>query len=304
MDLPITHALTESLARSTDGRARKSVIVAGAGAVENAWQPVLKALEPWYGFPLDPDGANLYLARAIYLLRWWGSEHGEEGKQELQSLLRKHAAIKNDIARELMHAEETGQIKARRSLALLMEKLVVEYGSSFGLVTTNWDTVVPKAIISALGPAYTERVQAHHLHGSLAAPDTLRFPSETSREAYQQCRAENELGFMHRMALERIAGAQRTILYGLSLNPLDAELTQVLSEAWSGSVTEEIFIVDLQERHKEIAGRVNLLLDKTSLARVVGIDPETMVEMEDYTVRGPCHPQFRNDGLPYRRHLH
>ncbi len=283
MDYRTAVTFTDSLAHLADDKQKKSVIVAGAGAVVNAWRPILKALEPWYDFPLEPDGANSFLARVVYLLRWWKTDHGGEAKQELDSWLEKHATIKRDIAWELKLAEANGEIKARPSLALLMEKLVVGYSPCFGLVTTNWDTVVPQAIRSVLGADYEVCVEPHHLHGSVANPETLYLPSEVIREPYRQPNAEHEIGVMHSTVINLIAGAKRTILYGLSIDPLDAELSQVLSEAWNCSSMEEILIVD--PKHEKIAHRVNLLVARERNVRIVGINPDTMAEEKDYTIR-------------------
>jgi hypothetical protein len=277
--------IADSLTRFNGDEQKTSVIVAGAGAVENAWQPILKALEPWYDFPLEPDGANSFFARVVYLLRWWKMDHGEESKQTFESWLKKLTDIKRDIARELKLAEADGKIKARPSLALLMEKLVVGYSPCFGLVTTNWDTVVPQAIGSVLGADYEGSVEALHLHGSVANPDTLYLPSEVIREPYRQPHVEHEIGVMHSTVVEKIRGAQRTILYGLSIDPLDAELSQVLSAAWNCSSMEEILIVDPQ--HGKIAHRVNLLVARHRNVRIVGINPNTMAEEKDYTIRKP-----------------
>jgi hypothetical protein len=69
--------------------ARKNMITAlivGAGAVENAWRPVLRALQPYYDFPLTEDGANCILARLIYLLRWYACDNSETGTMEVVEL--------------------------------------------------------------------------------------------------------------------------------------------------------------------------------------------------------------------------
>ena len=56
-----------------DGKKAVALVV-GAGAVENAWAPVIRVLHPEFDFPLTADGANSVLARLIYLLRWWAGE--------------------------------------------------------------------------------------------------------------------------------------------------------------------------------------------------------------------------------------
>jgi hypothetical protein len=72
------------------------------------------------------------------------------------------------------------------------------------------------------------------------------------------------------------------IIYGLAIDPLDAELGQTLAVGWSNHNLEEILIVD--PKHEVIAHRVNLLLDTRRDVRVLGLDPSTLEEERDYTI--------------------
>jgi hypothetical protein len=72
------------------------------------------------------------------------------------------------------------------------------------------------------------------------------------------------------------------ILYGISIDPLDAELAQTLASGWSNPNLEEILIVD--PNHCLIAHRVNLLIDRRRDVRVIGLNSETMTHEEDYTI--------------------
>ncbi|WP_409415732.1 hypothetical protein [Flavobacterium sp. PS2] len=47
------------------------VIIVGAGAVENAWNPVINAIKTFTDLTVDADGANGFFARLIYLLRFY-----------------------------------------------------------------------------------------------------------------------------------------------------------------------------------------------------------------------------------------
>ena len=49
----------------------KIVIIVGAGAVENAWVPIVNAIKVFRDQTVDIDCANCFLARLIYLLRFY-----------------------------------------------------------------------------------------------------------------------------------------------------------------------------------------------------------------------------------------
>ena len=72
----------------------------------------------------------------------------------------------------------------------------------------------------------------------------------------------------------------RTILYGISLDPLDAELNHALSVGWKSKENEEIIIIDIN--HEKVAKRVKLLLEKRSQVKVVGYHPEDLTNEINY----------------------
>src|SRR5215472_6900473 len=88
---------------------KRSAIIAGAGAIAGAWAPVLKALQSYYDFPLTIDGANSFLARVVYLLRWYALMDNDFGRTQLKRHLEFTNEIKSSIARELRSAQEQGQ---------------------------------------------------------------------------------------------------------------------------------------------------------------------------------------------------
>ena len=51
---------------------------------------------------------------------------------------------------------------------------------------------------------------------------------------------------------------------------------------WGNPNLQEIFIIDL--KHEIVAHRVNLLLDRQRDVRVIGLNPDTLVEEADYTI--------------------
>ena len=88
-----------------------TTLIVGAGAVENAWNPVLRALQSYFDFPLTADGANCFLARAVYLLRWWSSSPGEMAEQQLSLHKTFFDKLKKDICAEIQASQERGELK-------------------------------------------------------------------------------------------------------------------------------------------------------------------------------------------------
>lgn len=262
-----------------------TALIVGAGAVEGAWGPILKALTPFHDFPLTPDGANSYLARLVYLLRWFASSSSEPAKDDLKKLQEVLRSTKSHIIKELKKAEKRGEIRARPSLEPLIEELLIPYGLDFVLITTNWDTVIEKSIektIKKILHGIKVRFGIVHLHGSVAKLNTMYLPSEITKEPYRLRKDEQSIGSIHGTVWSTLESAHRVIIYGLSIDPLDAELSQTLAAGWSNPNLEEILIVD--PNHEVVAHRVNLLLDQSRDVLVKGLNPATLKEENDYTI--------------------
>jgi len=251
--------------------------------VENAWDPVLRAIQPYHCFTLTSDGGNSFLARLVYMLRWWSSSSSDLGKQELEKHLLFLREIRVSIANELRKAESEGEIKARDDLELLIRKFLTPYCEQYMLVTTNWDTVVESTIERLMRSDFHLQQIPLHIHGSIADPSTMYLPSEMTKEPYRSIEEENSIGAIHEDIWRGLESAHRVIVYGLSIDPLDAELGQTLACGWSNPLLEEILIVN--PNHKVVAQRVNLLLDRERNVEVKGINPMFMDVEVDYTIR-------------------
>lgn len=258
-------------------------LVVGAGAVEKAWNPVLRVLQRYHDFPLTPDGANSFFARLVYLLRWWASSPGELSSQELRKHQELLQEIRSTVATELKEAERSGEIRARAGLESLLRTLLIPYSQQFVLVTTNWDTVVPRSIEDLMKQDYELQLRPLHVHGSTADPNTLYLPSEMTKEPYRSESQEMSIGSMHGSVWRALEQSHRIVLYGLSVDPLDAELGQTLACGFSNPLLEEILIVNPE--HETVAHRVNLLVDPRFNVRVLGVNPETFETQEDYTIK-------------------
>jgi len=214
-------------------RNQTTALIVGAGAIENAWIPVLRALGKYFDFPLTPDGANSYLARVVYLLRWWHSDtlpntkvdtgfRDKERSKHLDFLIK----LRQNISEELLVSQDSGEIRARVNLGKLLSEHLYPFGKRFIVVTTNWDTVFEKAVERIMSKDFHLSMRALHIHGSTDDPNLMYLPSEMTKEPYRTKDEEKAIGGMHRSIWEGLETAHRHILYGVSIDPLDAELCQ------------------------------------------------------------------------------
>ena len=261
----------------------KIAFIVGAGAVENAWLPILDLFEKDLGYKIDADAANCSFARLVYLMRFYATGTFPDAKTHLKAILNDVSEMKSEIATALILAEKNGQIKARKELKDILYKFVFSTVHQSVLITTNWDTVIDNAI-NVLGetnhPKSGSDIQSLHFHGSVATPHKLYLPSEVVREPYSSDKDDTEIGTVHGTVWQTIEQCTKTILYGLSIDPLDAELSQTLAAGWSSPNLTEVIIINPD--HKKVAQRVKLLLDKRYPAKVTGYSPTNLNDRHDY----------------------
>ena len=252
----------------------KSALIVGAGAVQHAWTPVIRALQPDFGFPIDGDSANSFFARLVYLLRWWYATPDNEltrtnRKQTLDYL----NLLKSRIAQELSDSQKSGELTVRPQFLGVIDRLLLpdrSKNASFMLVNTNWDTVADEAIRSHLIKTHDGEVYPLHIHGSIDDERLIYLPSEWTKEPYRAPEEDQQIGGIHGSIMRGLEDASRVVIYGLSLSPLDAELMQTLAAGFSNDNLAEIHVV--VPDHKLVAGRVRLLLDPRNTVKLVGHD--------------------------------
>jgi hypothetical protein len=76
---------------------QKTAFIVGAGAVENAWEPIIRAIQPYFNFDLSGDSANSFPARLVYVLRWWAMSPGDFAQKQLEKNLEFLANIRRAI---------------------------------------------------------------------------------------------------------------------------------------------------------------------------------------------------------------
>lgn len=184
---------------------------------------------------------------------------------------------------ELLKAQESCEIKPRTELKEIFDKFTNEGIDKISVVTTNWDEVLDKAInqIFQWGRSGNTRpVECYHLHGSIRNPGMMYLPSEITMETYRSKNEENIFGIYHGNFMNLLQTSHKTILYGISLDPLDAELNVSLASSWISKNNKEIIIIN--PNHKLVAERVRLLLDSKSSVKILGYDPGELNNKVEY----------------------
>lgn len=253
----------------------KIAILVGAGAVENAWEPILDIFRLINGHETDADTANFLFAKSICALRLYSKS--PKGAKQLREEKETVSLMKDAICESLKLAQKTGQLKPRKEFAAILNKFVLEPNNLFGIVSTNWDTVIDDEADRWVKENYSdiESAKVFHIHGSVDAYENLYLPSETSMENYRSDEENDNLGYIHYGTYNLLKEANRIILYGLSLDPLDAELNLLLNGAFTQSkVLREIIIIN--PHYQNIRKRVRILLFARTDITIRCFNPENL----------------------------
>jgi hypothetical protein len=253
----------------------KIAILVGAGAVENAWEPILYCFRPINGNETDADTANFLFAKSICALRLYSKS--TKGAKQLKEEQEAVNLMKEVVCDSLKLAQQRAMLKPRKEFEAILKKFVFANPNNlFGFVSTNWDTVIDNEA-DRLVKKYKniENAKVYHIHGSIEAHEHLYLPSETSMENYRSDAENEKLGLSHYGMYKFLVEANSIILYGLSLDPLDAELGLMLNGAFKqGKKLREIIIVN--PNHQIVRKRVRILLFPRTDIIVRCFEPENL----------------------------
>jgi hypothetical protein len=254
----------------------KIAILVGAGAVENAWEPVLDCFRPINGDETDADTANFLFAKSICALRLYSKS--PKGAKQLKEEQGRVKSMKDVICDSLKLAQKKGILKPRKEFEAILNKFVFANPANlFGFVTTNWDTVIDAEADRLVKEKYSDikSVNVFHIHGSIESHENLYLPSETTMENYRSEEENNKLGYAHFHTHKFMSSANTIILYGISLDPLDAELSLILSSVFSADkAVKEVIIInpDFQKVRK----RVKILLFRKTHVSIRCFKPDNL----------------------------
>lgn len=254
----------------------KIAILFGAGAVENAWEPLLNCFRPINGNETDADTANFLFAKSICAMRLYSKL--PEGAKQLKEEQETVSLMKEVICDSLKLAQKTGMLKPRKEFEAILNKFVFGNPNNlFGFISTNWDTVIDAEADRWVKQKYfdIESAKVFHIHGSIEEHEHLYLPSETSMQNYRSDAENYKLGYGHFTTYQFLLEANVIIIYGLSLDPLDAELSLLLNGAFTQSKKiREIIIINPD--YQKIRKRVKILLFPRTDTTIRYFKPENL----------------------------
>jgi hypothetical protein len=244
---------------------RKVVLFAGAGAVERSWEPVRRALRKTFPALLTADNAAFAVAHLVYQLRLACSRPAAEDPAHAlgEQLRGRLERVRREIAGELRRAQDAGELRTHVSFDRVVERLALAEDAAFTLITTNWDEVVDRRVRELCGPIRAKQLSIHHLHGRLSEPDSLYLPSEMRCEPYRDQAEARALDALHTAAMRDLERADRMIVYGVSLSPLDVELAFAIGEVCRRGTLADIHVIDRDAC--AVAERLSITLGRSDL---------------------------------------
>jgi len=250
-------------------------IIVGAGAVENAWNPILDAFRMAFRTEVDIDAANCIFARHVYLLRFYSKFPNPSGFDTLKTQIEAVNLLKEIVCNQLDNAQNAGILKPRKEFADILKRFA--FNNMFGFVSTNWDTVIDREADRLVKQVYKDidSAKCFNIHGSIETPNDLYLPSETAQENYRTDAENEEFGLNHYLTIQFLKKAHQILLYGLSLDPLDAELSQLLNSVFSKSeVLKEVIIINPD--YAKVRNRLTLLLFPRTDIKVICYKPNNL----------------------------
>jgi hypothetical protein len=256
----------------------KIAIMVGAGAVKNAWLPVLNSFNLLGYGEIDIDGANCLFARYIYLLRIYSKYADVKSAENLNIETENLNFLKSIICGQIKQAQEAGILEPRTEFSDVLKKFVFnDPNYMFGIISTNWDTTIDREADRIVKNVYVdvESAKCFHIHGNVDNPHQIYLPSEMSQENYRSDDENRRLGTDIFLTMDFLMQAKQIILYGLSLDPLDAELCQILNGVFSSTdILREVIIVNPD--YNKVKNRLRLLLHPRKDIIIKCFEPEKL----------------------------
>lgn len=260
----------------------KVLLLSGSGALENAWGSILFTFQKYYGIEIDSSRANYIFSQLVYLARLYSYD---TDKTLYNNHLRVLADIKSEITKGLNFHLEAGLLKVRPSFYTILEQFLFSSNVEPHFITTNWDNAIRNAL-SQFKEENSIQLKNEHLyiHGNVNELGGIYLPSEMVREPYRQELDSKILWQKHLMMRRTIDKCNCVILYGISLDPLDAELSQFISVGLNNINLKKIVIID--PMHHIVANRVGALLANRDFnIQLIGYNPDNLDKAKFHSLK-------------------
>jgi len=253
-----------------------AIVLAGAGVVENAWEPVIRALNR-VARCHSASAANSRLASHVSIRRSLFAKHikvDPEVRRLREGWVVIHQQLAELIAVELAAAEAMGELSLRPSFP----QFCGLYASDrpVKIISTNWDHVLEDTV-RPFWP--TSQNIVHYLHGDRSDPASMLFPSEMVSEPYRSMKVYRKLFERNHFIRTALSQASRLLVIGLAMSPLDSELVSNVSIAFDSGRLREVYVCDPD--HATVVER--LMAIRMSRRPVIsGCHPLTPSELVQY----------------------
>lgn len=245
------------------------VVMLGAGAVADSWEPVLDAIADKVP-GRDPEAANVYFATLVQRLRFTyamsrrpgvAPRHRHTYRTSFDEAMVERSAVTTTISNNL---KTWGRNTLRPEAALIRERWLSDY--RYSIVTTNWDF----SATQLMSEDYTENCEGWNaLHGTYEIG--LYLPGEVIEESYRQQDNLHEFSTSALEATHQVRDAASLVLYGLSVSPLDTELGLILSAAARQRSLPFLEVVVVDPKHEQVIRNLRVHLGAQNY---VGMKPE------------------------------
>jgi hypothetical protein len=219
------------------------MFLTGSGAVKGSWAPVFAALArcaPSGAKLAEYDAANTLMATAVHAARF-GHRFNAEKPERQRELLGPRNAIRDEIVAELRSASLEPQPEFGD-----VWRAFIPRGACVHVATTNWDDAIDRWLGTKTGWSG----DVLHVHGAAASGGSgtgeIYLPSETCFEPYFTDETTKRLLASLHQYQGALKAADRLVIYGLALSPLDAELCLWLSQSLDETLgkVRQVFVVN------------------------------------------------------------
>jgi hypothetical protein len=260
----------------------KILLLTGSGALENAWGSIVFTFQKYYGIEIDSARANYIFSQLVYMARLYSND---EDKTFYNNHLKILTDIKNEISKGLNFHIEAGLLKVRPSFYSILEKFIFLDNVEPHFITTNWDNAIKNALAKFKAENDIQLKNENlYIHGNIDELGGIYLPSEMVSEPYRQALDAKILWHKHLMMRRTINKCHCIILYGLSLDPLDAELSQFILVGLNNNILKKIIIID--PNHHIVANRVGALLANRDFnIQLIGYNPDNLDKAKFHSLK-------------------
>ena len=238
-----------------------TVFLVGTGCESGAWQPITQAISRVDSkAPVEPgnaDHANFWMAKLIALRRATYAAEKKLGAAVKVHAESQHRALRQEICSSLLAAQTAGSLTLRESFVRVFGR--DEWGTSKTILSTNWDSILEETL----------KVPVVHIHGSTSDWESLYLPTDYAFDPTHSRTTQQRMFKEQDEAIRTLWRAHRVCIFGLSLDPLDAELALIVATGlMHAEFLQEVRICNLQREEGKLRSRLALLTTPEIAARI------------------------------------